>query len=249
MNKAEKTLLPISDRLQQVRNKINTAAAASGRQATGIKLVAVSKCMPVEYITAAMDAHQLCFGENTLQDAMTKIPFLEERSPEWHFIGHLQSNKAKFVPGNFSWLHTLHSLKLANKLSQQAQATGSSLNTLVQVNIADDPDKQGLQKSEVLKFIDTLLSAQLEGLNLRGLMTIGTAGIKDDERRREFARLRKLNISCADRFGPDLFSELSMGMSNDYPLAIEEGATIVRVGSAIFGARSMNQPTWYPAPY
>lgn len=233
----KQTLPPISESLQQVRRKINAAAATAGRPATDIKLVAVSKYMPVEYLTAALDAHQLCFGENTLQDALTKIPLLEERAPEWHFIGHLQSNKAKLVPGNFSWLHTLHSMKLANKLSQQTRVTDSSLNTLVQVNIADDPDKKGLRQSEVLKFIDTLLSAQLAGLKLRGLMTIGSAGITDSERRREFSRLRELNTTCADRFGSNLFSELSMGMSDDYPLAIEEGATIVRVGSAIFGPR------------
>lgn len=234
---AEHTLPPIGERLEKVRSKINAAAAISGRPATDIKLIAVSKTMPVEYLTAAIDAQQLCFGENTLQEAMTKIPLLEDRVLEWHFIGHLQSNKAKLVPGNFSWLHTLHSMKLATKLAHQIQATDCSLNTLVQVNIAGDPDKKGLGKSEVFGFIDALLSAQLKGLDLRGLMTIGSAGITDDERRREFARLRELNISCAIRFGSDLFGELSMGMSSDYPLAIEEGATIVRVGSAIFGVR------------
>jgi pyridoxal phosphate enzyme (YggS family) len=227
----------IHNNLGNIRERMRMAATDSGRDVSDIRLVAVTKYMPPEYVQAAMSAGQHCFGENTLQDACSKQLLLDDPLNEWHFIGHLQSNKAKAIPGNFSWLHTLDSLKLANKLSTSAIQTGNTLNVLIQVNIASDPDKFGLSPESVYPFVETLLQAGLTGIRLRGLMTIGHRGASRDETRANFSALRKLGKACAQRFGASRFSELSMGMSNDFESAIAEGATLIRIGSSIFGQR------------
>ena len=162
---------------------------------------------------------------------------MKQRANEWHFIGHLQTNKARHIPGRFAWLHTLDNLKLARKLSGYAEASGVAVNVLVQVNIADDPDKFGIRADGVSAFVEELLQANLGGIRLRGLMTIGRLEASVAETQRAFARLRELCDACARRFGANQFRELSMGMSGDFETAIAEGATMVRVGSAIFGAR------------
>ena len=231
------TLPDIRTRLERVREQIRTAATASDRPPGDIRLVAVSKYMPERYLREAMRAGQHVFGENTVQDALDKISQLQDQDNEWHFIGHLQTNKAKHIPGNFTWLQTLDSLKLANKLERQCQAVQARLNVLIQVNISNDPDKHGLPADQLYAFIEQLLAAGHSRLSLRGLMTIGQRGASDTERQREFAALRELSTTCAERFGKTFFRELSMGMSSDFELAIREGASIVRVGSAIFGPR------------
>ncbi|MEN8107384.1 MAG: YggS family pyridoxal phosphate-dependent enzyme [Pseudomonadota bacterium] len=227
----------IRGNLAAVRKRIHAAAIASGRTPEHIRLLAVSKYMPEAYIKTAMAAGQHVFGENTVQDALKKLPLLRDPANEWHFIGHLQSNKAKHIPEKFSWFHTLDSLKLANRLAQQCRLHDTELNVLVQINISSDPDKHGLAVAGVDGFIDSLLNGNYTGLSLCGLMTIGQRTASLPERQREFAALRELSGTCATRFGKQHFTELSMGMSNDFELAIQEGATIVRVGSAIFGAR------------
>ncbi len=196
-----------------------------------------STCLP-NYVRAAMSAGQHCFGENTLQGARSKQALLDDPLNEWHFIGHLQSNKAKSIPENFEWLHTLDSLKLANKLSAGAIRSDNTLNVLLQVNIANDPGKYGLSVASIYPFVDELLQTDLAGIRLRGLMTIGRRNASADETRADFAALRKLGEACAERFDAHHFTELSMGMSNDFEIAIAEGATIIRVGSAIFGQRT-----------
>jgi hypothetical protein len=232
------TPLPdIRGNLQAVQNRIHRAATTARRNPNDIRLIAVSKYMTTAHITRAIEAGQHIFGENTVQDAMTKLPLIQNPANEWHFIGHLQTNKAKYIPGNFSWFHTLDSIKLARKLSIHAEASGKRLKTLIQVNISDDPDKFGLQADRVFAFVDELLQTGLNGISLHGLMTIGRRGSSDSERQHDFSRLRKLRDSCAKRFGDTLFHELSMGMSNDFETAISEGATMVRVGNAIFGPR------------
>ncbi len=193
--------------------------------------------MPTAYIETAMSAGHHCFGENTLQGAMTRQLLLDDPANEWHFIGHLQTNKAKKVPAHFSWLHTLDSLKLARRLSDSALLAGLRLNVLLQVNIDNDPDKYGLMSGSVLAFTDDLLASGLAGIRLCGLMTIGRRGANPDQACATFAALRELGDACAARFGAEHFRELSMGMSNDFELAVAEGATMVRVGSAIFGPR------------
>jgi hypothetical protein len=227
----------IQDNLEAIRNRMRMAARQSGRPVDDICLIAISKYMPPEYVQGAMSAGQHCFGENTVQDALTKQSLIDDPDNEWHFVGHLQSNKAKMIPGNFDWLHTLDSLKLATRLSESALKSACILNVLLQVNIADDRDKFGLPASAVFRFIDDLLNAGLDGIRLRGLMTIGRRDAALDERRTDFSALRELRDRCAARFDLAGFSELSMGMSGDFEAAIAEGATLIRVGSALFGPR------------
>jgi len=227
----------IQNNLANIQERMRLAATTAGRNVKDIRLVAVSKYMPADYVQAAMSAGQHCFGENTLQDARSKQKLLDDPLNEWHFIGHLQSNKAKAIPGKFTWLHTLDSLKLANKLSVSAIHAEKTLNVLLQVNIARDPDKFGLPVESVYPFIEELLHAGLTGIRLRGLMAIGHRNASRDEARANFTALRELGEGCAQRFDARHFSELSMGMSNDFELAIAEGATLIRVGSSIFGPR------------
>jgi pyridoxal phosphate enzyme (YggS family) len=227
----------IDANLASIRQRISIAAEAAGRQPNDIRLIAVTKYMPSAYVETAMALGQHSFGENTLQGAMLKQSLLDDPSNEWHFIGHLQTNKAKKVPAHFKWLHTLDSLKLARKLSESALQANTMLNVLLQVNIASDPDKYGLLAETVHAFTEDLLAAELAGIRLCGLMTIGRRDAGPEQTRASFAALREMAVSCADRFGNDQFRELSMGMSNDFEIAIAEGATMVRVGSEIFGPR------------
>ena len=227
----------IQANLERVREQIRTAALAVGRRPEAIRLVAVSKYMPESYLREAMQAGQHVFGENTVQDALGKLRVLQEPGNEWHFIGHLQTNKAKHIPGNFSWLHTLDSIKLANRLARHCQETHSTLNILIQVNVSGDPDKHGLPAERLFGFTEELLEAGRAELSLRGLMTIGRRDASVAERQREFAAMRELAAACGERFGASRFGQLSMGMSSDFEQAIREGASIVRVGSAIFGPR------------
>ena len=232
------TALPdIQRNLEVVRERIRRAAASAGRDPDTIRLIAVSKYMPPAHITRAMAAGQHVFGENTVQDTLTKLPLIQDPQNEWHFIGHLQTNKARHIASNFAWLHTLDSLKLARKLAQHAEAAGRHVRVLIQVNISGDPDKFGLAPEAVAGFADEFLGAGLAGISLHGLMTIGRREASESERRREFAHTRDLSHACAARFGATHFTELSMGMSNDYEIAISAGATMVRIGSAIFGPR------------
>jgi pyridoxal phosphate enzyme (YggS family) len=232
----------IQDNLEAIRERMRVAAGQAGRTVDEIRLVAISKYMPPEYVQAAMSAGQHCFGENTVQDALTKQTLIDDPQNEWHFVGHLQGNKAKFIPGNFDWLHTLDSIRLATRLSGSALKSGCILNVLLQVNIADDPDKFGLPTNAVLRFIGDLLDAGLEGIRLRGLMTIGRQNAGPGAHRADFSALRDLHERCSAHFDLTGFSELSMGMSGDFEAAIAEGATMIRVGSALFGPRPAVAP-------
>jgi pyridoxal phosphate enzyme (YggS family) len=228
----------ISKNLGNVVSHIHEVAERCGRSADDITLIAVSKTRSVENVMQAIQAGQKDFGENTVQDAMTKIPLLQDSHAQWHFIGHLQSKKARQIPGNFHWVHSIDSRKLAQKLSNAMLDTGieDSLNCLIQVNVSAEQSKSGLQSNEVIPFIDALLESELPLVNWRGLMTIGVQGDLK-ETRAAFAGLRQLLGHCREEFGLEQFDQLSMGMSNDYPVAVEEGATMVRVGTAIFGPR------------
>ena len=218
------------------------AARQAGRPVDDVRLIAISKYMPPEYVQFAMSAGQHCFGENTVQEALEKQALINDPRNEWHFVGHLQSNKAKMIAGNFEWLHTLDSIKLATRLSEHALASGCLLKVLLQVNIAADPDKFGLPADGVFRFMDELLNAGLAGIRLRGLMTIGRRNAALDARRADFSALRELLARCAARFDLTDFRELSMGMSGDFEAAIVEGATMIRVGSALFGPRPVASP-------
>lgn len=225
----------VARNLARVREEIATAARAAGRRPEDIRLVAVSKTHPPEAVAAAIAAGQRDFGENTVQKALTKIPLYA--SVTWHMIGHLQSNKAKFVPGHFAWVHSVDSLKLAQRLSRMAQEKDVVLDALFEVNVTRDPAKHGLAPEELAPVLDALLKEGHPGLRLRGLMTIGPYPATEAESRACFAKLRELRDESQKRFGLKDFTELSMGMSGDYAAAIKEGSTMVRIGTAIFGER------------
>lgn len=226
------------ENLTAVRHKIQQCVEAAGRDVNDIQLIAVSKTRSLEEVQAIAALGQTAFGENTIQDAMTKIPQLNNQALQWHFIGHLQSKKAGKIPGYFQWIHSVDSIKLAQKLSNAmvGNSKNSNLNCLLQVNVSGEDSKSGLKPVAVKPFLRELLDLQLPCLSWRGLMTIGVRG--DEQQTREaFSQLRKLQQSCRDEFELPEFDQLSMGMSGDYCLAIAEGATLLRVGTSIFGQR------------
>jgi len=228
----------IADNLHKVRQALADAAQRAGRDATSIRLLAVSKTMPPAAVEAAIRAGQTEFGENTVQDALNKIPLFQGRGLSWHFIGHLQSNKAKFIPGHFSWVHSIDNLALARRLSQACEHQGVQIKALVQVNVSGEASKYGVAPAGLYALIEELLKANLPAIAWRGLMTLGRFDASNDELRQCFAQLRTLRDGCIARFGLPDFSELSMGMTQDFALAVAEGATIVRIGTAIFGPRA-----------
>lgn len=232
----------VARNLRTVRHSIEEAAQRVGRDPRDIRLIAVSKTMSREAIEAALDAGHNEFGENTIQDALTKIPYLQDRRPTWHFVGHLQSNKAKFIPGNFAWVHSIDRLSLAQKLSSLCEHAGARLNVLIQVNVTSDPNKHGVAPASAYELVEQILAADLSAISLRGLMTMGPYPAGECALRNCFAHLRALRDKCIERFGLTAFSELSMGMTDDFWIAIAEGATMVRIGAAIFGPRPVRRP-------
>jgi pyridoxal phosphate enzyme (YggS family) len=229
----------LAGRLLKVQQDIQRCADQAGRDVSDIRLIAVSKTRSLQETQSVALLGQQDFAENTIQDAMSKIPHLSNSQIEWHFIGHLQSKKAGKIPGYFQWIHSIDSIKLAQKLSNAMQnySANANLNCLIQVNVSAEASKSGIALSEVKTFLQEVLALSLPGLNWRGLMTIGVHG-DDEQTRNAFAQLREMQLSCKTEFNLPDFDQLSMGMSGDYCMAIEEGATMVRVGTLIFGARS-----------
>ncbi|MBT8119856.1 MAG: YggS family pyridoxal phosphate-dependent enzyme [Gammaproteobacteria bacterium] len=228
----------LANNLAAVLRQIKVCAQKAGREKEEIRLIVVSKTRTLDEVKSVAALGQSSFGENTIQDAMTKIPYLTSCTAEWHFIGHLQSKKAGKLPGYFQWIHSVDSLKLARKLSGAMinKAKNSQLNCLIQVNVSGEQSKSGLMPADVETFLREVLEQPLPCLRWRGLMTIGVQG-DEQQTRNAFKQLRELQESCKQAFGLDDFDQLSMGMSGDYCLAIEEGATMVRVGTSIFGPR------------
>jgi pyridoxal phosphate enzyme (YggS family) len=227
----------IAANLERLRASLAEAAQRAGRRPADVKLIAVSKNQPPAAVAAAIAAGQRLFGENTVQDALTKIPQFAGQGLEWHFIGHLQSNKARFIPGNFAWMHSLDSVQLAQRLARLVQEQNTTLNVLIEVNITRDPGKHGVAPEDMGPLLEQLLKANLTGIQLRGLMAIGPHPATESQRRASFAALRTLRDDCARRFALPDFTELSMGMSDDFVEAILEGSTLVRLGTALFGER------------
>ncbi|MDH5387740.1 MAG: YggS family pyridoxal phosphate-dependent enzyme [Gammaproteobacteria bacterium] len=228
----------VADNLKSTRERIQQLSLGAGRAANDVCLIAVSKTRSLAEVEQAISAGQTVFGENTVQDALTKIPQLNNPVLEWHFIGHLQSKKSKQVAENFQWIHTVDSLKLAQKLSaaMQQHNPNNILNCLLQVNVSGEASKSGLSRDETIFLLSDLVELNLPNLAWRGLMTIGVQG-DEAETRKAFSDLRKLRDECRDKFNMEDFDQLSMGMSGDYDLAIEEGATMVRIGTDLFGQR------------
>jgi len=227
----------IADRWARIKDELHKAARQSGRTPDAVRLVAVSKNHPITAIQAAVDLGQCRFGENRVQEALQKIDVLANPRLEWHFLGPLQRNKARFLPGRFQWFHALEDLALADTLSRHAKAAEQSLQVLIEINITGDLRKHGLAPAHLSAFLEAYYQKPRPGLHLRGLMTIGPQGGSDAACTRAFAALRHLAERARHDFDLKDFHELSMGMSDDYALAIAEGATIVRIGSALFGER------------
>jgi pyridoxal phosphate enzyme (YggS family) len=225
----------VARHLEEVRQRIAKAAADASRDASTVSLLAVSKTFPAEDVRAAFNAGQRAFGENYVQEAVAKIAELADlRSQiEWHFIGPLQSNKTKVVAENFDWVHSVDRLKIAERLSDQRGNNMAALNVCLQVNVSGEASKSGVTPDETLALARAV--AALPHLRLRGLMAIPEPAGTLDEQRAPHRRLREImNTLRAEGLELDT---LSMGMSADIEAAILEGATMVRIGTAIFGAR------------
>jgi len=233
----------ITNQLMAIQYRIDAAAEEYGRDPETIQLIAVSKTFPSAAIEEAMHAGQRAFGENYVQEAVDKIKQLDKLRPwlEWHFIGPLQSNKTAEIAEHFDWMHTIDRLKIAERLSVQREphARLGPLQVCVQVNVSGEESKSGVHPSEALALCEQI--APLRGLTLRGLMAIPEPTQDPNEQRKSFAAVRELFESIRMQkemtAGFHNFDTLSMGMSEDLEAAIAEGATMIRVGSAIFGQR------------
>jgi hypothetical protein len=221
----------IQRQLQEVRESVHGAALAVGRDPAAVRLIAVSKTFPVEDIAAAYAAGQRAFGENKIQELEAKAPVLPP-DIEWHMIGHLQSNKSAKALEYASWIHSVNSLKLLQRLDRQAGELGKSPNILIEVNIAGEASKSGASVEEA----GEMICSNPAHLRIAGLMTMPPFDADEAEQRRIFGKLRELRDCWAERYGLEL-PELSMGMSGDFAVAIAEGSTMVRIGTAIFGRR------------
>jgi PLP dependent protein len=224
----------LPDRLAAVHAAIAQAAARAGRAESEIELVAVSKTHAPEAIHEAMEAGQLLFGESRVQEARAKIPLLSGRA-RWHFIGHLQKNKIRHALGlGFELFHGVDSLETAREINRIAAEDGCFPKALIEVNVAGESSKFGFSRATLASQMEELLS--LERLEIEGLMTIAPLAAEAEASRPHFAALRALREKIATEFRVPL-PRLSMGMSGDFVVAVEEGATLVRVGTAIFGTR------------
>jgi hypothetical protein len=224
----------IAANLQAVRERIETACLAAGRRQDSVTLLAVSKTWPAASLREAAAAGQRCFGENYLQEALDKMATLANPALEWHFIGPLQSNKTRGVAENFAWVHSIDRLKLAERLAAQRPPALPPLKLCLQVNISGEASKSGCDPAEAPDLAAAI--ARLPGVTLKGLMAIPEPSDDIALQRSRFATLRTLLETINARLGGAL-DTLSMGMSDDLEAAIMEGATIVRVGTAIFGQR------------
>lgn len=226
----------IAERLISVRSRMEAAAIRSGRTPHDVRLVAVSKTKPASAIREAVSAGVDIIGENYIQEARDKFNALSDLDIQWHFIGHLQSNKAKYAVRMFDLIHSVDSYKLAAELNKQARKIGKLQRILVQVNISGETTKWGTSESKAVDLVSEI--ATLENLKIEGLMTMPPFFDAPEQARPYFAALRRLAARIQSEGGDSASTnELSMGMTGDFEVAIEEGATLVRIGTAIFGAR------------
>lgn len=223
----------ILSNLQATREAVAKAAVAARRAVSDVHLLAVSKTFPAEAVREAYQGGQRAFGENYLQEALDKMALLSDLPIEWHFIGPIQSNKTRPIAEHFAWVHGVDRLKVGQRLAAQRPATMPPLNICLQVNVSGEESKSGVAMNEAMQLAAEL--SRLPGLKLRGLMSIPAPAADEDEQRAAFAKMRVL-LEQMNEQGLGL-DTLSMGMSHDFPAAIKEGATIVRIGTAIFGAR------------
>ncbi|MFJ5453144.1 YggS family pyridoxal phosphate-dependent enzyme [Pectobacterium jejuense] len=227
----------IQQNLQDIRQQIATAAAHCARASEEITLLAVSKTKPVSAIEEAIAAGQRAFGENYVQEGVEKIHYFQKNHPdtplEWHFIGPLQSNKSRLVAENFDWFHTVDRLRIAQRLSEQRPTTLPPLNVLLQINISSEPSKSGIMVAELAELAASV--AALPNLRLRGLMAIPAPETDYEQQLAVFKQMAALFQTLSANH-PHI-DTLSMGMTDDMCAAITAGSTLVRIGTAIFGAR------------
>lgn len=231
----------LSHRYEAVRQALEEACSEAGRKRDELTLVAVSKFHPAEDIKIVADCGQLDFGENYLQEAQSKKEALSaEAGLRWHMIGHVQGRKASAVAGNFTLVHTLDSMRLADGMERALALNEKKQDVLIEVNIGEEAQKAGVAINDVEKLAEHVLAA-CPHLNLRGLMCLPPVYDSGDAARPYFARLHNIRDALSKNLGQPL-SELSMGMSGDFRAAIQEGATIVRIGTDIFGSRPVRAP-------
>lgn len=228
-------MISIAQNLRAVRDKISQASRRVGRDPQEVTLVAVTKTWGADVVRQAIDAGQRVFGENYIQEAKEKIDDIGHNEISWHFIGHLQSNKAKIAASRFDVIETVDSLKLAGELDRCARIDNRKLNVLIQINVGGELQKSGFDPVEFKSLI--LDINMLESLQVTGLMTMPPF-LPPEEVRPYFIQLRQLRDELNAEMPELNLTELSMGLSDDYEVAVEEGATIVRVGTAIFGERT-----------
>ncbi|MFA9500885.1 YggS family pyridoxal phosphate-dependent enzyme [Mannheimia sp. E30BD] len=225
--------MSIAANLSQIHQQIEQISQQFQRE--NVRLLAVSKTKPVEAIQQAIDAGQRVFGENYVQEAVEKIEFFANQGTnlEWHFIGPLQSNKTKLVATYFDWIQTVDRLKIAERLNEQRPESKAPLNVLIQINISDEDSKSGIEPEEMLPLAEAI--SQLPNLKLRGLMAIPKPESEPEQQKIALCKMQQLFHRLQAEF--EGIDTLSMGMSNDMQAAIECGSTMVRIGTAIFGAR------------
>lgn len=226
----------MKNRIDSIAERIKIAATAAGRRAESIRLVAVSKTVAAERVREAVETGITILGENYIQEARNKIEVLQDLPVSWHFIGHLQSNKAKYAIRLFDLIHSVDSLKLARELDKQARKHDKIQDVLIQVNTGKEASKSGVYEEEALALVRE--AGQMDNLAVKGLMTLPPFFNAPEKVRPYFQALRELRDHFRSESLPGVsMDELSMGMTGDFEAAIQEGATLVRIGTAIFGER------------
>ena len=229
--------MSLKERLTGLSTELAELATQAGRSPEEIKLIAVSKTHPSELIAEAFQAGQVRFGENRVQEASEKIERLQNPGIEWHLIGHLQKNKARFCPGRFDWIHSVDSQELLELLEKQCALQRQPIQILLQANLSQEDSKSGVSDYDNLcRLLEKTPGCQW--LRCRGLMTMAAAIDDANKIRKTFSQLRTWLEKLRNEFTLTTFTELSMGMSSDYRIAIAEGATMIRLGTTLFGERN-----------
>lgn len=229
----------IAEQLQAVQEEIRKACIRSGRNPEEVTLIAVSKTKPVSMIQEAIQEGQLVFGENKVQELCSKYEELP-KNLQWHMIGHLQRNKVKYIADKVSLIHSVDSLRLAKTIHQEGEKIGRVIPLLIEVNVAQEETKFGVSVEDALPLIREI--SRFPYVEIRGLMTIAPYVEDPEENRPVFRKLKQLSVDIKDKNMNNVYMDiLSMGMTNDYQVAVEEGATLVRVGTGIFGERDYAQ--------
>ena len=225
----------IKENVAEVEARIQAACERAGRRREEVTLIAVSKTKPVRDIYEVMETGIKDFGENKVQEMCDKMEMIQQPL-NWHMIGHLQRNKEKYIVDKATLIHSVDSLRLAQQISQEAQKKSVESNILIEVNVAEEESKFGLSTAEVIQMVEEI--SKLPSVHIKGLMTVAPFTDNPEENRPYFRNLKQLAVDIAEKNIDNVtMSVLSMGMTGDYEVAIEEGATMVRVGTGIFGAR------------